>query len=62
MEMEKTVKATAYGNKRKLLEQPLMETEGDCLGNRLWKRKETVWATALSNLSKLPKTVCNRFM
>jgi hypothetical protein len=33
MEMEKTVKATAYGNKRELLEQPLMEMEGDCWGN-----------------------------
>jgi hypothetical protein len=33
--------ATAYGNGT----QPLMETERDCLGNRLWKRKGAVWAT-----------------
>jgi hypothetical protein len=26
-----------------------METEGNCLGNRLWKRKGTVWATAYGN-------------
>ena len=40
MEMEKTVKANAYGNKRKLLEQPLMETEGGCLGNRFIQPKQ----------------------
>jgi hypothetical protein len=26
-----------------------MEMEGDCLGNRLWKWKGTVWATAYGN-------------
>jgi hypothetical protein len=47
---------TALGNLFKLLNsvcncfrQPFMEMEGDCLGNRLWKWKGTVWATAYSN-------------
>jgi len=31
--------SSAYGNGRGLFGQPLMEMEGDCLGNRLWKRK-----------------------
>jgi hypothetical protein len=35
--------------------QPLCVT---ALGNRLWKR----YLTALGNPSKLPKTICNRFM
>jgi hypothetical protein len=26
-----------------------METEGDCLGNRLWKWKRTLWATTYTN-------------
>ena len=34
-----------------------MEMVCTALGNRLWKR----YVTALGNLSKLPKKVCNRF-
>jgi hypothetical protein len=45
--------ATALCNRlwkwRRLFARPLMETEGDRLGNRLWKRKATVWATAYGN-------------
>jgi hypothetical protein len=36
---------TVYGNGM----LPFMEMEGDYLGNRLWKRKEAVWATAYGN-------------
>src|SRR4028118_1284353 len=36
---------TVYGNGM----LPFMEMEGDYLGNRLWKRKEPVWATAYGN-------------
>jgi len=36
---------TVYGNGK----QPLMEMEGECLGNRLWKWKGSVWATAYGN-------------
>jgi hypothetical protein len=39
---------TAYGSGRGLLDQPLMEMEGDCLGNhcnRLWEWRGTVWVT-----------------
>jgi len=35
-----TVWATAYGNGRGLFGQPLMETEGDCLGNRFIQPKQ----------------------
>jgi len=40
---------TAYGNGRGLFGQPFMETEGDYLGNHLWKRKGTIWATIYGN-------------
>ena len=32
---------------------PFMEMEGDSLGNHLWKRKGTVWATAYENARRL---------
>jgi hypothetical protein len=35
-----TVWASAYGNRRELFGQPLMETEGDCLSNRFIQPKQ----------------------
>jgi hypothetical protein len=53
METEGTVWATVYGNGKGLFGQPFMEMKGNCLGNRLWKRKRAVWATVYGNERKL---------
>jgi hypothetical protein len=52
--------ATAYGNGRQPLYATLLSYPrqyATALDNRLWKWQ----ATALCNLAKLPKTICNRF-
>jgi hypothetical protein len=40
LKWRRTIWATAYGNGRGVFGQPLMETEGDCLGNRFIQPKQ----------------------